>query len=194
MGRLYNACCLYVAQYLNNTPRLQVKLILLEALGTIIGTALVCVEVHYGFGKHQYYLSQWSFIEFQKYSYGEWIQTFQTLMFTKLSICIFLLRIPVDKKYIRPLQATVVFLIVSNIILTLLWIFQCNPVSGAWNKLVPAHCMTNAQLQRIILSQAVISILSDFMFALFPIVLLWKVQVASRIKVGLCLLMSLGLM
>lgn len=79
-----------------------------------------------------FYLTKWQIIEFQKYTYGEWIQTFATLMWTKVSICFFLMRIPATKALIRPLQASIVFLIVSNIILTVLWIVQCRPLHAAW--------------------------------------------------------------
>lgn len=168
--------------------------ILCATLGIIIGTALVVVQLHYGFGRHKIFLTKWQYIEFQKYSYGEWIQTFQTLLFTKISICFFLLRIPVKKYFIRPIQVAIVILIVSNIILTLVWILQCNPIASAWNKQTPGTCFTDAQLQRIIISQALISIISDFLLAFFPIVLLWKVQIAVRIKLGLCALMGIGLM
>lgn len=168
--------------------------ILCALFGVIIASGLIVVQVHYGFGRHKYYLKEWQYIEFSKYSYGEWIQTFQTLMFTKLSICLLLLRIPVEKHFIRPIQFAIVFLIVTNIVLTLLWIFQCNPIAGAWNKSAPSKCFTDAQLSRIIISQALISIISDFALALFPIALLWKVQINLRIKAGLCALMALGLM
>ena len=164
--------------------------------GVTIGCALVLVQVHYGLGVHRAFIRPWAYVEYVKYSYGEWIQTFQTLMFTKLSICFFLLRLPVEKKYIRPLQVSIAILIISNIVLTLLWIFQCWPISQAWTKELDehAHCMTDAQLLRIIISQALISIISDFMLSLFPIVILWKVQISARIKAGLCSLMALGLM
>lgn len=168
--------------------------ILCATIGIIIGCGLVVPQVDYGFGRHKFYLTEWQLSQFMKYSYGEWIQTFQTLMFNKLSICFFLLRIPVEKHFIRPIQGAIVILVVTNIVLTLLWIFQCNPIRGSWNKKTPATCFTDAQLQRIIISQAIISIVSDFVLALFPIVLLWKVQIAIRIKAGLCILMSLGLL
>ena len=168
--------------------------IICAAFGIIISSGLVIVEVHYGLGKHKVDLTYWQYIEFMKYSYGEWIQTFQTLMFNKISICFFLLRIPVEKHLIRPIQGAIIVLIVSNIVLTLLWIFQCHPIASAWNKQTPGSCFTNAQLQRIIISQALISIISDFMLAFFPILILWKVQIAPRLKAGLCVLMALGLM
>lgn len=43
-------------------------------------------------------------------------------------------RIPVTKALKRPLQMMVVLLIVSNLILMLLWILQCLPVSAVWDK------------------------------------------------------------
>lgn len=160
--------------------------------GHIGGLVIVMTEIHYGFGRHHSYLTEWEYMEFLKFSYGEWIQTFQTLMFTKLSICFLLLRIPVQTYFLRPLQGAVVLLIVSNIILTFVWIFQCNPIRGAWNKHIPATCFTDAQLLRIIISQAVISIISDVVLAISPLVILWRVQMEWRIKAGLCVLMGLG--
>ncbi|KAI4267784.1 MAG: hypothetical protein L6R38_008096 [Xanthoria sp. 2 TBL-2021] len=167
--------------------------IVAATIGNIIGLGLAIIQVQYGFGRHKFYLDDWEFIEFTKYSYGEWIQGFQTLMLTKLSICILLLRIPVEKHLIRPIQGAIAFLIITNLVLTLLWIFQCNPIAGSWNKMTPATCFTDAQLLRIIISQAIISIVSDFALALFPIELLRKVQIQRRTKIGLCILMSLGL-
>lgn len=123
-------------------------------LGITIGTALVIVQVDYGFGRHKYYLSKHQFREFQKYSYGEWMQTFATLMFTKISICLFLLRITISKAFIRPLWALITILILSNIILTILWIVQCRPLAGAWNTEIQGTCFTKGQLQRIIIAQA----------------------------------------
>ena len=89
-------------------------------LGNLIGFGLVHVEIHYGFGRPQYYLTKWELIEFRKYAYGEWIQTFATLMWTKVSIWLFLRRIPIIKALIKPLEAAIVFLILSNVIVTVL--------------------------------------------------------------------------
>lgn len=93
-------------------------------------------------------------------------------MLTEVSICLLLLRISPNKRIIRPIQSLVFFLVVSNIVLSLLWILQCIPVDGAWD--------TNKQ-KRIIISQAirpgllcctkpygVISIISDFILAALP--------------------------
>ena len=120
------------------------------------------------------------------------IQTFFTLMCTKVSICFFLLRIPTSRAFIRPLQASIIVLIVSNIILTFIWIFQCWPVALAWDSTVPGRCFSRQFLLNLILAQAIISVVSDFALALCPIIILRNVRMRRRQKVGLCLLMGLG--
>ena len=92
--------------------------------------------------------------EFKKYTFGEWIQTFATLMWTKVSICLFLLRIPVQPHFIRPLQAALVILILSNVMLTILWIVQCRPVAAAWNDSIYGKCFSRRQKECIIFAQA----------------------------------------
>ncbi|MCJ1476866.1 hypothetical protein MMC13_005535 [Lambiella insularis] len=166
--------------------------ILGAVLGITIGMALVIVQVSYGFGRHKYYLTSHQLQEFQKYSFGEWLQTFWTLGFTKISICLFLLRITISKAFIRPLQAAIVILVLSNIILTVLWIVQCNPVALAWDLTQQGTCFSVVQIDDIILAQAVISIVSDFFLAAFPILILRKVQISIRVKIALCALMGLG--
>lgn len=116
--------------------------------------ALDFVEVHYGFGRHKRYLTAHQLQEFLKYTYGEWIQTFATLMWTKVSICLFLLRIPVTKYLIQPLQAALVILILSNVVLTNLWIVQCRPVAAVWDSSIDGKCFSKGQIESIIFAQA----------------------------------------
>ena len=162
-------------------------------LGTTIGAALCFVEVGYGFGKHYQFLNAHQRREFQKYTYGEWIQTFFTLMWTKVSICLFLMRIPHSKAFLLPLQWAVAFLLFSNTVLSVMWIMQCQPIRLAWDETARGGCLNKDAKEGIILTQAVISIVSDFIFAVVPVLLLWRIQIDLKTKVGLCLLMGLGL-
>lgn len=121
----------------------------------------------------------------------------QTLMCTKVSICYFLLRLQklsISKQLIRPIQAAIVVLIVSNIVLTLMWILQCIPAWATWDIGVKGKCLDKQILMNVILAQAVISVISDFALALYPILILWKVRLNFRDKAGLCLLMGLGVL
>ncbi len=142
------------------------------------------------------------------------MQTFATLMFTKVSICLLILRITISKASVRPLQALIAFLVLSNVVLTVLWIVQCIPLAKAWDTTVQGTCLTFDQLNQIILAQAskpsifdpdlargyptktakVISIASDFILAGFPVIMLRRVQISLRVKIGICSLMGLGVM
>lgn len=134
----------------------QFRILTWTKIGSVIGVGLDPSEIHYGFGRHEYYLNDHQIQEFKKYIFGEWIQTFFTLMATKVSICLLLLRISPNKRIIRPIQSLIVFLILSNVVLSLVWILQCIPVDGAWDpeKQKTAKCFTHGQVQRIIISQA----------------------------------------
>ena len=162
----------------------------IKQLGTTIGAGLDFVEVSYGFGKHQQFLSSHHLQEFDKYTYGEWIQTFATLMWTKVSICLFLMRLPNSKALLLPLQYAVAFLLFSNTILTVIWIMQCQPIHAAWDN--KGICMSRKAKEGVILAQAIISVVSDFAFAAFPILFLWRVQIDLKTKIGLWILMGLG--
>ena len=162
----------------------------IKQLGTTIGAGLDFVEVSYGFGKHQQFLSPHHLMEFNKYTYGEWIQTFATLMWTKVSICLFLMRLPNSKALLLPLQYAVAFLLFSNTILTVIWIMQCQPIHAAWDN--RGICMSREAKEGVILAQAIISVVSDFTFAVFPILFLWRVQIDLKTKIGLWILMGLG--
>ncbi|KAL2045224.1 hypothetical protein N7G274_002307 [Stereocaulon virgatum] len=168
----------------------------LTLLGIIIGAGLDITRTHYGFGRHQYYLSNHQFQEFEKYSFGNWIQTFSTLMFTKVSICLLLLRFAPSKRVIRPIQGLIAFLVASNVIFTMFWILQCTPPSAAWNVAngEKAQCFTLSQIERIIIIQAAISLVSDLLLAASPILFIRSTTCAFRENSPLYCLMGLGLL
>lgn len=118
-----------------------------------MGAGLDFVEFHYGYGHHRYYIDGPAYSRFAYYSYGEWIQTFVTLMWTKISICFFLSRIPATKVLRTPLFNAIIVLFISNLILTLLWILQCIPVQATWDLTISGKCFTKSQLLEIILAQ-----------------------------------------
>ena len=111
-------------------------------------------------------------------------------MWTKVSVCLFLIRILDSKTLKVPMYLTMTFLLVSNIVLTIIWIMQCQPLHVAWYG--EGTCMDRHAKEAVILTQAIISIVSDFGFASFPILLLWRLQIDLKTKIGLWILMCLG--
>ncbi|KAL8915510.1 MAG: hypothetical protein Q9171_000075 [Xanthocarpia ochracea] len=160
----------------------------------ICGMGFVAAEISNGLGRKRFYLAPGSYKKFLKYDYLDWVQVFLTLMLSKISICLFLLRLSNFRRIRLGLHAMNIFLVTSHIPLTFLVIFQCSPISKYWRNPLdgPGRCFSKATVETIIIIQGISSIVSDFIFAGFPIILLWNVQLSKRTKVGLCLLMGLG--
>lgn len=110
-------------------------------------------EVFYGLGRHLHYLSPYQYAHYLKFDYLDWIQVFVTLAVSKISICQFLLRLSKFDRLRRFLQVLVAIIILTHVPLTLLMIFQCNPVQKYWDQTLPGSCFSKKTVERIIISQ-----------------------------------------
>ncbi|KAI9702004.1 MAG: hypothetical protein M1836_001348 [Candelina mexicana] len=153
------------------------------------GAGLVSTEYANGLGRHEYYLPEAHILDFTFYGWLDWQQTFLTLTFTKVSICLFLLRITSGKWLVRGIHSLVAVLIVFHLIIFGLFCGFCRPLKTYWDKTVPGVCFSKHQEMHIILAQGV----TDLILSTFPIFVLRRVQINFRTKVGLCVLMGLGI-
>ena len=117
------------------------------------GVNLYAVQ-NLGVGRHRYYLTQDQYTELKRIDYGQWIQTFFTLMFTKISICLFFLRITIIQTHRVYLLVMIAVLVITNVILTFMWVFQCSPVDRAWEMGIPGRCLGKGYVERVIFAQA----------------------------------------
>jgi hypothetical protein len=73
---------------------------------------------------------------------------------------------------------------------TLTVTFQCTPVSFAWDKNVPdGRCI---DFKSFIFSTAVINVLTDVVIVFMPVPVIWKLQMPSTKKIGICGIFLLG--
>lgn len=107
----------------------------------------------YGLGRHKYYLSDYDVKELRKYDFLDWIQTFITLAVSKISICLLLLRLAKFDKLKAALHTLIGFLVATHLPLILLYIFQCSPVSKAWNTALDGKCFSKNAVLRILIAQ-----------------------------------------
>ncbi|KAL9131323.1 MAG: hypothetical protein Q9217_000702 [Psora testacea] len=166
----------------------------LVAATTIIGAALITCEVIVGgLGRHQYYLTFAQKKNSRALGWADWIQTFITLMFTKISICLFLLRIVDARRFKVALHGLIWFLVLFTSVCVFLFIGVCRPLKAYWNiKIQNAVCLSELQVKEIALAQGILSIITDLICAAFPVFFLRNLQVKLRTKIALCLLMGLG--
>jgi hypothetical protein len=87
------------------------------------------------------------------------------MMFIKLSICIFLLRLAVQKVYKYILWTSLVVITIWSVVLFFWDIFQCNPVEAQWDYTIAnSRCVTSDQVISAAYSLSVMSILSDWLY------------------------------
>ncbi|KAL8838515.1 MAG: hypothetical protein Q9176_005067 [Flavoplaca citrina] len=204
---LLSVCWAFVAAALVSTIlRVWVRVKLTRNLGwddhhmiiamttTIIGAGLITAEVIAGgLGRHSYYLQPSQRRLFAALGWSDWIQTFITLMFTKISIAIFLLRI-VDRRKVRmAMHALIGCLVLFTAVFVCLFLGVCRPLKAYWNTGMEAVCFSDQVFENIVIAQGVLSIITDLICAAFPVFFLRGLQVSLRTKIGLCLLMGLGL-
>lgn len=112
----------------------------------------------------------------------------------KLSISFMLIRIASRRKtYIYSLYAVSAMFVVMNLIALLYIIFQCAPVSYAWDQSTPGgKCNPSQTLADIYYATTAINIATDWFCALLPIPLLWNVQLNRNAKLSVGVILGLG--
>lgn len=168
--------------------------------------------VSYGIGKHNTdVLSQDDQIQAMKVGANHSICQYQSksiqyqslatvsyianMTFIKLSVAIFLLRIAVKKVYIYILQASMVIVTVWSVVIFFYDIFQCSPVGAQWNfTITDAKCISGEQFVGAALSISIMSIVTDWLYALLPIPMIWNVQMTKQAKITVVFILSLGIL
>jgi len=137
---------LYVRSTIVRKLGLDDLFIILGLILSIVTLALDGVQVHYGLGRHQYYLvfSQElmdGLTEAIKYGYITQMTLILSTMFTRVSICLFLLKIFGSRKVWKyGLYAIMAFAVTTNIASAVTVPVQCTPIEKLWNPMVPGTC------------------------------------------------------
>ena len=134
-----------------------------------------------------------------------------SLVFTKISICLFLLRIfgKNNKIWRWGLYSIMAFSIATYLGSVAVIYTSCRPVQKSWNPDIPGICWrpriyiaiaeynrSESPLYRakgkstMLICHPAISILSDWTLASLPIVFMWNIQMSIKIKVGIIALMG----
>lgn len=124
-----------------------------------VGMGFVMLEVHWGLGRHRFFLQPGHYDGFLKYNWLDWNQVFVTLCLSKIAICMFLLRISKFDQWRRFLYGVIAFLTFSHLPLCLLFLLQCLPVQKNWAQSRPGKCFSLLTIEKIIIVQGGMSFL-----------------------------------
>src|SRR3569833_616280 len=117
------------------------------------------------------------------------------MMFIKLSIAVFLLRLAVQKPYKYTLWISMVVVAIWSSVIFIWDIFQCSPVQAQRDYTIPnLQCVTSDQIVSAAYSISVMTILTDWLYALLPIPMVWKVKMTKQAKATVVVILGLGIL
>jgi hypothetical protein len=111
---------------------------------------------------------------------------------SKISIGWFLLRVTTSKIHIWIIYIAMLSTALSGIVFFFVTMFQCAPIAFFWDKDLPGHCVDIEVIIGLAILYSVFSVISDFIFAILPGVIVWNLQLHQRTKMLLIPLLAMG--
>lgn len=77
-----------------------------------------------------------------------------------------------------------------------LWdIFQCKPVAAQWDYTLPDYtCVAASQVVEAAYALSTLSVVSDWLYALLPVPMVWKASLPKRGKISMAIILGLGIL
>lgn len=156
---------------------------------TIIGS-------FHGVGRHAAYLDINDTIAAVKtLIFGEFF-LLSGLMFVKVSVLLFLLTIGGTNRWLRwILQGNLVLIVTSTVAFCVVIWVQCTPVQGNWDPFVPGRkCIELKKFMDATYVLSAITIFTDFVCALMPLPIIWRLNLSTKTRIGIMSVIGLGLL
>ncbi|KAI4229624.1 MAG: hypothetical protein L6R36_000671 [Xanthoria steineri] len=158
----------------------------------VIGTTMDLVGMNYGIGRHVYYLQPNDAVLATKL---DWLcQAFVITALTtgKVSVAFFILRLSNTKWHFYLLHSINITLGFINVPLIIWTYAQCRPSALLWDPTLPGKCQDPKMQGSFAIFQGSYGAATDLLYALFPIVIIWPLQMPRRRKILLASIMALG--
>ncbi|KAK6506603.1 hypothetical protein TWF481_005061 [Arthrobotrys musiformis] len=140
-------------------------------------------------GMHVYDISPYAMVEGTKLTYAHMILYVYSIMFTKLSIILFIRRLSFDKMW-HVCNGFFAFHVLFGIASSLALAFQCRPVAAAYDLLTKLEHKCNALTMYYAITS--IGVASDIALLFLPAPIVFKLQLPIWKKVAVLFLFSLG--
>ncbi|KAL7797535.1 hypothetical protein V8C37DRAFT_279492 [Trichoderma ceciliae] len=160
-----------------------------------LSCAFVFSGIHDGMGRHNAAITD----DDKKISALMW-QALATvtyvinMMFIKMSIGIFLLRVSARRVYNWIICVSLAMIMIWSLVIFFYDIFQCSPVQKQWDfRIQGGKCASPDDIIAAAYAISVMTIASDWLYALLPIPMLWSVKMTSQAKATVILILGLGI-
>ncbi|KAH7150212.1 hypothetical protein B0J13DRAFT_285537 [Dactylonectria estremocensis] len=167
----------------------------LMLVGTVFFTLYASCStagVTYGTGRHHADLETKNIQTAMKFWWFCYLWYALAMISCKASIGFFLLRFTTVRLQRWAIYLAMMSTALSGGIFFFVSMFQCKPVSSFWNKEQDGSCVNVNVIIALATLYSVFAVISDFMFALLPGLIIWKLQLHKRTKLSLIPLLAMG--
>ncbi|KAF8463422.1 hypothetical protein BDZ91DRAFT_682723 [Kalaharituber pfeilii] len=168
-------------------------MIVLATASSITLNAVSIAMVSYGAGRHATTIPPADFIKGLKLNLITQLLNLVSILFVKLSICFFLARLAPAPIYNRLCYGTAIFMTIYTIACEFTIAFQCVPMGKIWNRAIEGTCFSISTLQGLSYTYSAVNILTDFFLVILPVPMIWTLQIPTRQKAVLTMVLALGL-
>ncbi|KAF9869481.1 hypothetical protein CkaCkLH20_13078 [Colletotrichum karsti] len=160
-----------------------------------LSCSLILAGVHVGLGHHNRALGQKEEISALMYQALATATYVLDMLFIKLSIGFFLLRLSNSKAYNWIIYISLAIVTVWSTVIFFWNVFQCSPVHAQWDYTIPnSQCVSPDAVVAAAYSISVMTILSDWLYALMPIPMIWNVKMTTQAKATVIVILGLGIL
>jgi len=152
------------------------------------------VAFHYGFGKHDRDLTFEQLVNVGKWGWMQFTPGITASILSRISIAILLVRLfGVHSRLKWSVIILAILQVVGGVVVTITSWVQVRPVRALWNPLIPAERLSPNVVAREGNVTGFFFALGDLCYVLFPVIVVWKLNMPLRQKLGLCMLLALSL-
>ncbi|KAL7783254.1 hypothetical protein V8C37DRAFT_413768 [Trichoderma ceciliae] len=110
----------------------------------------------------------------------------------KISVALVLYRIATIAPLVRRvLVGSMVILTIVSVVAIFIFGFQCRPISVAWG-VGTGTCLPGSTVANVAYAVSAADILFSWLYAILPVYLLWRVQISTRTKLVVSILLGFG--
>ena len=115
-----------------------------------------------------------------------------SLLATKLSLMLLILRVFCSVHYDKPYYLTVALMLINSgfyLAYIIIAVAVCKPRQKIWTPQLPGKCL---DIHKLYLGSAFFNFLSDIAMLSVPIFLIWRLQMSVRRKIGITAIFCTG--
>ncbi|KAK0610832.1 hypothetical protein B0T14DRAFT_570765 [Immersiella caudata] len=162
-------------------------------LAETICIILTAVAASRGYGRPRAFLSADEIDNIGRTTFPIFIIALWASAFARISICCLLLKITQERMWKIVLWINIVFQCLAFSSLDILQLLQCRPIRANWSFVPDAQCLPATETWIVVCLFGGIGMLGDVIYAVLPIVIIWRMTRSVVEKVLVSILLGLGL-